>query len=223
MAANDGPGEVGLRGALQHQIFADEIVERRQADGSERGDQKHNREIRRGRRDAAVGGDFERMTPLIQIADQHEQRAGGDAVIQHLIHRAVEPLLREGKNAEHDESQVAHRGIRHQLLHVGLHQGDQRSVNDAGDGEPDDPGRGLVRGVRGTAAGSSAPVRSVPIFSMTRGQHDGTRRGRFDVRVGQPGVQREQRDLDREGDEEGQEQQHLRARDRASAVRSGSG
>ena len=35
--------------------------------------------------------------------------------------------------------------------------------------------------------------------------------GRLHVRVGQPGVQREQRHLDGEGDEEGQEQQHLLA------------
>ena len=33
--------------------------------------------------------------------------------------------------------------------------------------------------------------------------------GRFDVRVRQPGVQRKQRHLDGEGDEEGQEEQHL--------------
>ena len=41
------------------------------------------------------------------------------------------------------------------------------------------------------------------------GQHDGARGRRFHVRVGQPGVQREQRHLDREGDEERQEQQQL--------------
>ncbi len=44
----------------------------------------------RGRRDAAVIGDFERMAALVQEADQHEERAGGDAVIQHLVDRAVQ-------------------------------------------------------------------------------------------------------------------------------------
>src|SRR5262249_44909862 len=41
------------------------------------------------------------------------------------------------------------------------------------------------------------------------GQHDRSGGGRFDVGVGQPGVQREQRNLDREGNEEGEEQENL--------------
>ncbi len=90
---------------------------------------------RSGRRHAAVGRDFERMPPLIEEADQDEQRAGGDAVGQHLVHRAIESLLRERKNSKHDETQVAHRGIRHQLLHIGLHHRHQRAVDDADDGQ----------------------------------------------------------------------------------------
>ena len=48
------------------------------------------------------------------------------------------------------------------------------------------------------------------------------RGGRFHVRVGQPGVQREQRHLDREREEERQEQQHLlvRRERQAAAVQS---
>ena len=49
-------------------------------------------------------------------------------------------------------------------------------------------------------------------FQHDGGQHDGAGGGRFDVRVGQPGVQREQRNLDGEGEEEREEQQHLLAR-----------
>ena len=43
-------------------------------------------------------------------------------------------------------------------------------------------------------------------------QHHGTGGGRLHVRIGQPGVQREQRNLDRERDEERQEQPELFAR-----------
>ena len=43
-------------------------------------------------------------------------------------------------------------------------------------------------------------------------QHHRTRRGRFRMRVGQPGVQREQRHLDGERQKKCHEQQHLRAR-----------
>ena len=50
---------------------------------------KARRETGRGGRNSAVGRDFERVPALVEKADQQEQRAGGDAVIQHLIHRAV--------------------------------------------------------------------------------------------------------------------------------------
>ena len=46
-------------------------------------------------------------------------------------------------------------------------------------------------------------------FQHDRGQHDGSGGRGFDVRIGQPGVQWEQRNLDREGEEEGQEEQHF--------------
>ena len=72
----------------------------------------------------------------------------------------------------------------------------------------------------GTAAGRSARVRTSH-FQHDAGQHDGTGGGRFHVRVGQPGVQREQRDLDGEREEECQEEQHLFAGEaQAAALRS---
>ena len=85
-----GPGEVGDGGSLQHQEFADEIVERGQADAGQGGDQEGGGEPRRDRGHTAVVGDFERVTPLIQDADEEEERAGGDAVIEHLVDRAIE-------------------------------------------------------------------------------------------------------------------------------------
>ncbi len=46
-------------------------------------------------------------------------------------------------------------------------------------------------------------------FQHDGSQHNGTGGGRFHVRVGQPGVQREQRNFDGEGEEEGEEQQQF--------------
>jgi len=59
----------------------------------------------------------------------------------------------------------------------------------------------------------------VPIFSSTPAEHHGAGRGRLDVRVRQPGVQRKYRHFDREGDEEGQEQEHLRTRRKRKKAR----
>ena len=51
-------------------------------------------------------------------------------------------------------------------------------------------------------------------FQHDGGQHDGAGGGRFHVRVGQPGVQREERNLDGESHEEGQEEERfLRVRE----------
>ena len=81
MAANTAHPKFAMRRALQDQVLADEVVERGQADAGERGDEKDDGEARRRRRDAAVGRDFERVTALIEEADQDEERAGRDAVL----------------------------------------------------------------------------------------------------------------------------------------------
>ena len=86
-SGEDGPREVGLRGALQNQEFADEIIQHGQADAGQRGDQEDGREPGRDRGDAAVIGDGKRMPAFIEEADQDEQGAGRDAVSQHLSRR----------------------------------------------------------------------------------------------------------------------------------------
>jgi hypothetical protein len=86
------------------------------------------------------------------MPEQHEERAGGDAVVEHLVDRAVDAGLGEAEDAEHDEAEVADRRIRDQLLHVRLHHRDQRAVDDADDGERDDP-RGVAARARGRVRG----------------------------------------------------------------------
>ena len=68
-----------------------------------------------------------------------------------------------------------------------------------------------------------------PHLEQNPRQDHGPRRGRLDVRIGEPGVQREERHLDREREEEGREQppghgakltdlaQHVRVRERVRA------
>ena len=66
MAAKTVQREVGLRGALQHQELADEVVQHGQPDAGQHGDQEDGGEPRRGSSYAAVIRDFERMPPLIE-------------------------------------------------------------------------------------------------------------------------------------------------------------
>ncbi len=52
---------------------------------------------------------------------------------------AVQSGLREAEDAKHYEAQMAHRGIRDQLLHVRLHHGHKRAINDADQRQRHDP------------------------------------------------------------------------------------
>ncbi len=66
-------------------------------------------------------------------------------MIQHLVDRAIQAQLREREDSEDDETEVADRGVRDQLLHVRLHHCDQGAVDDADNRKDYDPG-GRFRG-----------------------------------------------------------------------------
>ena len=72
----------------------------------------------------------------------------------------------------------------------------------------DDPGARFAGGVREQRQTEAEQTVGAHLQHHA-GQHDGAGGGCFDVRVGQPGMQREQRNLDGERDEEGQEEQQL--------------
>ena len=61
--------------------LADETIQQRQSHGRHEHDQANGRVHRHDIRDAAILGDFARVPPLVQDADDQEQRAGGDAVV----------------------------------------------------------------------------------------------------------------------------------------------
>ena len=124
---------------------------------------------------------------------------------EHLVHRAVDADLGEAEDAEHNEAQVADRGVGDQLLHVRLHHGDQCAGDDADERQDDDPGRVAPRLV-GEEAEIEAQQTVGSHLQQHAGQQDGTCRRRFHVRVRQPGVKREERNLDGERYEESEEQ-----------------
>ena len=60
-----------------------------------------------------------------------------------------------------------------------------------------------------------------PHFKENSRQDDGARRGRLDVRIGQPGMEGEKGNLDGKGDEEGQKEPAFRLRAKARKTSSG--
>ncbi len=65
-------------------------------------------------------------------------------MIQHLVDGAIHANLCEGEDAEHTKSKVAHRRVRHHLLHVWLNERDQCAINNANQRERIDPRSMLV-------------------------------------------------------------------------------
>ena len=107
---------------------------------------KQRRKPRHRARESAEISDHARMASLINHPDDEKERARRNAVIEHLIKRALHPLFGEREQSEHDESHVTDRRIGHEPLHVGLHHRDERAVDDADDGEHDEDGRKVARG-----------------------------------------------------------------------------
>src|SRR6266478_3973932 len=136
---------------------------------------------------------------------------------EHLEDGALHGNVLEGEDAEHHEAQVADAGIRDEFLEIGLNESNKRAVDDADDGERGDNRRGAVRGI-GEERQAEANHAVGAHFQEHAGQDDGAGGGRLDVRVGQPGVEREQRNLDGEGHEEGEEEIHLLERGQANGA-----
>ena len=204
----NGPRHIGLRCSLQDEKFSDEIVEGGQANAGQGGDEEHNGKPRGHSCHTAIVRDFQRVAAFIEEADQQEECTGRNAVVQHLIDGAIETHLREGENAQHHKAKVADRGIRHQLFHIGLDHGNQRTVNNTDNRQSCNPARILPR--RCGEHGQTEADQSVGThLQHDRSQHEGTSGGRFHVRIGQPGVQREQRHFNGEGEEEGEEEQRF--------------
>jgi hypothetical protein len=118
------------------------------------------------------------------------------------------PLRVHRVHAEHAETEMADRRVRHELLEVGLDHRDQRPVPDADDRKPHDPWRELQRGLREQRDREPHEAVGAHLEQHRREDHRAGSRG-LDVRVRQPGVEREHRHLDRERERERQEQPHL--------------
>ena len=110
---------------------------------------------------------------------------------------------------EHHEAEVRHRRVGDQLLGVVLHVGHERAVDDADHRQDAMTGAAASRGQREHRHGEAQEAVGAEL-QQHAGQDHRAAGGRLDVRVGQPGVQREERHLDGEGQREGAEAEQLR-------------
>src|SRR5580658_37140 len=141
------------------------------------------------------------MAAFVENARQHEEAAGGDSVRQHDEDGPVQTSRSETEDSKDDESEMADRRIGDQLFHVRLHQRDQRAIDNADQRQHHNPGRVEVRLFRKKANIETQQAVGAHLQQNAGEQHR-SGGGRFHVRVGQPGVKREDWDLHRKGYEE---------------------
>ena len=207
----------GLERAQQHQELAGESAGRRQPDRGQREHREEHRVDRQDLREAAVGGDVARVAALVDHADHQEEAAGDEPVAHHLHHRALDADQVEAHEPEHHVAQVADRRVGDDLLDVGLHEREAGAVQDADDRERAEDGRehpGRIREQRERELHEA--VR--PHLQQDAGEDHRACRGRLDVRVGEPRVERHDGHLDRERQREGHEQDRLHRQRQLRAV-----
>jgi hypothetical protein len=165
--AGSGPGGVlpaivgceaeasGIR-AQKDQVFPDEAIEHRQAKRREHREQEERREPRHWSGEATVLGDFEGVASVVEHADEQEERAGGDAVREHLVDGPLHGDGVEREDAEDDEAEVADGGVGDELFEVGLDESDESAIDDTDDGENSYVRRGFARGSGKKAASRNA-------------------------------------------------------------------
>ena len=199
---------VRRRTSRQDHELPDEPHQAGHARGCQADDDEEHREDRHLLRQAAELRQQTGMPALVDDADREEEPAGRDAVGQRLVHRAGDRGDGQRDRAQGHEAEVTHRGVGHQLLHVLLHVCDQRAVDDADHREDRDERSGPEHRI-GEERNRVSDQSVRPHLEENRRQDDRAGGRRFDVRVRQPGVQREDRDLDQERERERDEEQTL--------------
>ena len=197
-----GRGEEGdpardLEDADDDQDLADEAAGAGQADRRQHEQHEHGGVDRHHLGEAAIGVDLAAVDPVVDDAHHHEESGRDEAVAQHGDDAALDPERVWGEQADGDDAHVRHGRVGDQLLHVALHQGDQRGVDDRHDREREDERREVDRGLGQHRQREAQEAVAAELEEHARQQHRARRR-RLDVRVGQPGVERPHRHLDRE-------------------------
>ena len=147
---DDGEYRHRLERSNQHEKLADEPVRAGQADAAERYEGEHRREHRYDARDAPIRRDLARVPTLVDHADEKKQGTCRNSMIDHDHQRPLHTLHGQREDTEHDEPEVTHRRVGHELLEVRLHHRHERAIHDSDDGQPkDERAHGLVERRRG--------------------------------------------------------------------------
>ena len=170
----------------------------------------------------AVRRELAGVAALVDHADHQEEAAGDEPVAHHLHHRALDADEVEAHEPEHHVAEVADRRVRDHLLDVGLHEREAGAVQDAHDRQRAED-RGEETGRIGEQRKRELHEAVRPHLQQDAGEDHRARRGRFDVRVGQPRVERDDRHLDREGQREGGEEHRLHRQRQLGAIEVGEG
>ena len=112
--------------------------------------------------------------------------------------------------AEGDEPEVRERRVGHQALHVALTDGQQGTVEDADHGKRQHQRGEVARGIGEKRDAVADQPEGADLVEHADQQHRAADRS-FGTGIGKPGVERKERRLDGEGEEEAEEEQLLDA------------
>ena len=130
---------------------------------------------------------------------------------EHHHQRTFDTLGVEREQPGRDERHVRDRRIGDQLLHVILHQRNEAGINHCHHRQAEDQPDQLRRGIGEHRQAEADKAIAAQLQQHTGKDHRAGSRC-FDMGIGQPGVDRPHRHLDRERGKEGQEQPELHAR-----------
>ena len=214
----------GRSGAGSHAAYDGEQLspEAGEAGQPEAGRQAQDEEEAEAGRGLAQGGardgQVDAPPALLEAADEHEEQRRDDAVGDVGEQGGLQAGLGAGREGEHDEAHVGHRRVGDEPLEVALDEADEGAPDDADD--PGDREDGAQRGEALGHRGERQPDEAVRAHLQEHGgeQHRPGSGGRR-VGRGQPGVEGEDRHLDREaGDEEGGHEQLPVGRERGAGA-----
>src|SRR6056297_254474 len=217
----EGVPEIGVEAGQDDHELAHEAGGARQARVGH--DEQHHEcgEYRHGIGHTAVGTDLAGVHAVVEHPYAQEQGTRYEAMGDHLHHAPLHahggPLDIAGvfedgeghEEAQGDEAHVRDAGIGHQLLEVLLDDGHEADVDHGDEGQADHEPVQLAAGIGGDGQAEAQEAVAAHLQHDGR-QHHGAAGGGLHVGIRQPGVHRPHGYLNREGDEEGQEDEDLR-------------
>ena len=118
-------------------------------------------------RKAAITVDLAGMQPVINHADAQEQRAGNQTMAEHHDQGAFDALLVKGEQTTVTNRHMRDRRIGNQLLHIVLHQRNQRGVDYGDHRQAEDQPDEVCADASGNIGSEKRRKPYPPIFSST--------------------------------------------------------